>query len=178
VRSLRLHDKRDDISAYALRIGERPPVIQCPCHLAWMASGRCPVFSQVVKTTQSRERTERTLLKALSQYCGPIKVARCGFPWEKTTKRPVASVYTHCEIAYGDFCSPQAGHAGRGNAADRRDPSLLMSHYSLRSRVITPTSADAFPVVGGRCTGGARRCKAKQGRRGKTALTFGFLLPQ
>jgi hypothetical protein len=27
------------------------------------------------------------------------------------------------------------------------------------------TSADAFPVVGGRCTGRARRCKAKQGRR-------------
>jgi hypothetical protein len=27
------------------------------------------------------------------------------------------------------------------------------------------TSADTFPVVGGRCTGRARRCKAKQGRR-------------
>jgi hypothetical protein len=34
-------------------------------------------------------------------------------------------------------------------------------------------SADAFPVVGGRCTGRAHRCKAKQGRRGKTALTLG-----
>jgi hypothetical protein len=31
----------------------------------------------------------------------------------------------------GDSCSPQAPPAGRGNAADRRDPSLLMSHYSL-----------------------------------------------
>jgi hypothetical protein len=40
-----------------------PPVILCPCHLAWVASGRCPVFFQVVKTTQSRERrTEGTLL--------------------------------------------------------------------------------------------------------------------
>jgi hypothetical protein len=35
------------------------------------------------------------------------------------------------------------------------------------------TTADAFLVVSGRCTGGARRCKAKQGRHGKTALTCG-----
>jgi hypothetical protein len=33
-------------------------------------------------------------------------------------------------------------------------------------------------VVGGRCTGGARRYKAKQGRRGKTALICEYLLPQ
>jgi hypothetical protein len=33
------------------------------------------------------------------------------------------------------------------------------------------TTADAFPVLGGTCTGGARRCEAKQGRRGRTALT-------
>ena len=32
-------------------------------------------------------------------YCGLKKIARCGFPWEKTTKRPVASVYTNCETA-------------------------------------------------------------------------------
>jgi hypothetical protein len=24
-------------------------------------------------------------------YCGLIEIARCGFPWEKTTKRPIAS---------------------------------------------------------------------------------------
>jgi hypothetical protein len=34
-------------------------------------------------------------------------------------------------------------------------------------------SDDAFLVVGGRCTGKAYRCKAKQGRHGKTALKFG-----
>ena len=39
-------------------------------------------------------------------------------------------------------------------------------------------SADAFSVVGGRCTGRARRCKARQGRRGKTALTCEYLVPQ
>jgi drug/metabolite transporter (DMT)-like permease len=32
-------------------------------------------------------------------YCGLIKIARCGFPWKKTTKRPVTSVYTNCETA-------------------------------------------------------------------------------
>ena len=45
-------------------------------------------------------------------------------------------------------------------------------------RVIILKSADAFPVVGGRCTGRAHRCKARQGRRGKTALTCEYLLPQ
>jgi hypothetical protein len=26
-------------------------------------------------------------------------MARCGFPWKKTTKRPVVPVYTNCETA-------------------------------------------------------------------------------
>ena len=41
--------------------------------------------------------------------------------------------------------------------------------------VIMPTGADAFPAVSGECTGRARRCKAKQGRPGKTALTSEYL---
>src|SRR6202167_2217805 len=32
-------------------------------------------------------------------YGGLIKIARSGFPWEKTTKRPTSSVYTNCETA-------------------------------------------------------------------------------
>jgi hypothetical protein len=32
-------------------------------------------------------------------YCGLIKIARRGFPWEKTTKKSLASVYTNCETA-------------------------------------------------------------------------------
>jgi hypothetical protein len=28
-----------------------------------------------------------------------MKIARCGFPWEKATKRPVATTYTNCETA-------------------------------------------------------------------------------
>jgi hypothetical protein len=51
---------------------------------------------------------------------------------------------------------------------------------AIRSRgvVITLASADDFPAVGGRCTGRARRCKARQGRRGKTALRCENVLPQ
>jgi hypothetical protein len=30
-------------------------------------------------------------LKQFRNYCGLIRIARCGFPWEKTTKMPTAS---------------------------------------------------------------------------------------
>ncbi len=41
-----------------------------------------------------------------------------------------------------------------------------MSHYCLlHTQLITLTSADELPVVGDSCTGGARRCKVKQGCR-------------
>ena len=74
----------------------------------------------------------------------------------------------------GDFCSPQARPRGRRNAADGRYPSLRCHFTVCCTQVIMLARADAFPVVGGRCTGRARRCKAKQGRRGKTAMTCGF----
>jgi hypothetical protein len=54
--------RRDDNSAYGLPFGV-PSVMQHPWHLAWDGLG--PVSGgvfQVVKTSQSRERTERTLL--------------------------------------------------------------------------------------------------------------------
>jgi CheY-like chemotaxis protein len=38
-------------------------------------------------------------LERFRNYCGLIKFARSGFPWEKTTKGDVASVYTNCETA-------------------------------------------------------------------------------
>ena len=40
-------------------------------------------------------------LRRCRNYCGLIKIARSGFPWEKTTKRALASVYTNCETAKG-----------------------------------------------------------------------------
>jgi hypothetical protein len=39
-------------------------------------------------------------------------------------------------------------------------------------------SADAFPVLGSRCMGRARRCRAGQGHRDKMALTYEYLLPR
>jgi hypothetical protein len=41
-------------------------------------------------------------LERFRNYCGLIKVARSGFPWEKTTKGDGASVYTNCETALTD----------------------------------------------------------------------------
>jgi Carboxypeptidase regulatory-like domain len=38
-------------------------------------------------------------LREFRNYRGRIKIARCGFPWKKTARRPVASVYTNCETA-------------------------------------------------------------------------------
>jgi hypothetical protein len=39
------------------------------------------------------------VLRKFRNYCGLIKIARCGFPWKKTTKRPVIFVYTNCETS-------------------------------------------------------------------------------
>jgi len=41
-------------------------------------------------------------LERFRNYCGLIKVVRSGFPWEKTTKGDVASVYTNCETALAE----------------------------------------------------------------------------
>jgi hypothetical protein len=122
--------RRDDLSAYDPDIGERP--IYRPAEVRW-----CGVF-QVVKTAQSRGRTERTLLYRITSAL---------------RRRALA---------------------GRRDAADRRNTSLRCHVTVCYIQVITPASADVFPMVGGRCTGRAHRCKAKQGRRGKTALKFGY----
>jgi hypothetical protein len=44
--------------------------------------------------------------------------------------------------------------------------SIKRTHWAYPAKVL----ALNLLVVGGRCTGRARRCKAKQDRRGKTAL--------
>jgi hypothetical protein len=46
------------------------------------------------------------------------------------------------------------------------------------TQVTTPTSADAFSGVDGGCTGGAHRCKAKQGSQEDGTDVWRFLLPQ
>jgi hypothetical protein len=47
----------------------------------------------------------KAYLRQFRNYCGLGKLVRCGFPREKTTKAPVASVYTNCETAVA-LCSP------------------------------------------------------------------------
>jgi hypothetical protein len=136
-----------------------------------MSSGRFPVvFSKLSKLLNQENALSAPCLKHFRNYGGPIKVARCGFPREKTTKRPIAprisssaalaknndvrlssrkvacssvvpttstgnpgSVCTNCETAYAVTSALRRRPVGRRNAADRRDPSLLMSHYRLRS---------------------------------------------
>ena len=73
-----------------------------------------------------------------------------------------------------DFSSPQA----RPRRAAGMLRTVVIRHFECHftvcyTQVIMPARADAFPVGSGRCTGRAHRCKAKQGRRGETALTCG-----
>ncbi len=78
----------------------------------------------------------------------------------------------------GDFCSPQPPSWSAGILRKGFTSRFWCHITGCDHRVIILTSADGFPVVGGRCTGRAHRCKAKQGRRGKTALTCEYLIPQ
>jgi hypothetical protein len=39
------------------------------------------------------------IVKRFRNSCCLIKVARSGFPWQKTTKGDMASVYTNCDTA-------------------------------------------------------------------------------
>ncbi len=79
------------------------------------------------------------------------------------------------DASWHNLRSPQARPRGRRNAADGRNPSLRCHITVCYTQVITPASADVFPMVGGRCTDRTHRCKAKQGRRGRTALIFWIL---
>jgi hypothetical protein len=153
-----VRDKRGTV-----RIGERPmghPALG----VIWSRAGDrwCGVF-QVVKAAQSRERTERTLLTALSQLLWPDKGRAVWFSLgENHEKACRFGLHQLRNCLRGDSCSPQGPSRSAGIL--RKD---LICHFRCHitvgdHRVIILTSADAFPVVGGRCTGRARRCKAKQ----------------
>jgi hypothetical protein len=63
--------------------------------------------------------------KRFRNYCGLIKIAGSGFPWEKTTKGDVTSVYTNCETALReDTVAKQQGTAGLYPTSD---------HYSHKT---------------------------------------------
>ena len=70
-------------------------------------------------------------------------------------------------LPHFDFCSPQA--PGRGAEMLRTGViRRFRCHISIcYTRVNHADKRDALQVVGGRCTGRARRCKAKQGRPDK-----------
>jgi hypothetical protein len=71
----------------------------------WLTSGenswlRCTneIIAECYKTSlNSTEQSSRS--KQFRNYRGLIRIARCGFLWEKTTKRSIASLYTNCETA-------------------------------------------------------------------------------
>ena len=65
-----------------------PPVIRCPCHLAW--AGLRPVsgdvvFSKLSKLLNQEDALSAPCLKHFHNYWWPIKLATCGFPGEKTS---------------------------------------------------------------------------------------------
>jgi hypothetical protein len=87
----------------------------------------CDVF-QVVKTAQSRGRTERTLLTALSQLQCRDKSREVWSRHAGTSNRPVASVCINCETAYAVISAlRRRALARRRNAAERLNPSLLIT---------------------------------------------------
>jgi hypothetical protein len=97
------------MSGLKLAAARKPgPTQHGSSHIQALAPLGCAV-SQVVKTAQSRERTERTLL-----FAGAL-----------------AGRSTACPIARPTAHRGRRGRRGRRNAADRLNPSLLMSHYCL-----------------------------------------------
>jgi hypothetical protein len=55
-------------------------------------------------------------------YRGLMKIVRGGFPWEKTTKWPIASVYTNCETAVAK------------SAPGVHNPLKILKHFPTLSR--------------------------------------------
>jgi len=68
---------------------------------------------------------EKVRFKQFRNYCGLIRIARCGFHWKKTTKRPIASAsfYANCEIAVAGWGlqRPGAGYLIDLSATYSRD---------------------------------------------------------
>src|SRR5271170_3893247 len=84
-------------------------------------------------------------LERFRNYCGLIKVARTGFPWEKTTKGDVASVYTNCETA--PVVDPPGAAGTRqsepsANPCDVFVPLSLLSWRRCRSSSCAPAHCE------------------------------------
>jgi hypothetical protein len=88
----------------------------------------------------------------------------------------------HQEDALGAPCLDTVivtlhGYPGEAECYGRR-----IRHFDVRLRFATPgvrlSSAEAFAVMGGGCTGRAHGCKAKQGSHGRECPDVWFLPPQ
>src|SRR5271168_4236978 len=85
----------------------RTPMVPAPSTAAcWIIPGRGRGGVGSVEGAEARSMGEAgaelmvlvpSLFRQFRNYGGLTKIARCGFLWEKTTKRPIPSVYTNCE---------------------------------------------------------------------------------
>jgi hypothetical protein len=104
----------------------------------YRAGGRGPLTGDVVSSKLSRllnqeDALSAPCLKHFRDYCGPVELARCGFPWEKTTKRPVASVCTNRETAYAVISVLSRPPRGARGYCGKASLVALIVRYRLRS---------------------------------------------
>jgi hypothetical protein len=71
-----------------------------------------------------------SVLEQFRNYFGLNKIARCGFPWEKTTEWPVASVYTNCENCCNAKNAAQGGVHFAGSVPVYKVDSISKPHAS------------------------------------------------
>ena len=76
-----------------------------------------------------------------------------------------------------DFCSAQAP-SERGSAAHSLIRHILMSHFRFAPKSLRGQALMLFRRLAADARVDGVRCKAKQGCRGMTALTCGYLLTQ
>jgi hypothetical protein len=85
-------------------------------------------------------------LERFRNYCGLIKIARSGFPWEKTTKGSFASVYTNCETAVARQCAVCEQTSRVGDGARLLSPNNFWSE-DYPSLIIVPSLARELEKV-------------------------------
>src|SRR6266851_4135354 len=116
-------------------------------------------------------------LAAASPELPSVEVLTCRFSLRRGVLFPKLSKLLNQEDALSAPCSPRAPSRGARNAADRLDPSLLMSHYGL-----LPNSSRRRALMSCRWLAALARAERTDARPSravvKTALTCGFLIPK
>jgi hypothetical protein len=103
-----------------------------------------------------------------------LRKVACSSVVPTTSTGNPASVCTNCETAYAvNSALRRRRPRGAQECCGQAEPFNLMSPYRFGSPSHHAPKRRCLPGGGGRCTGRAHRCKAKQGRRGKAALTSG-----